>query len=295
MHPERNRSTAGSWLLVTLATLFLAACAVDQPRSTPARERPTPALQQIAARLPGEYVSVQSEGRPVQTLLVEQRGDNNDDSLALSLIQSAEGDGQRRYYGLELEPSDIDNRLTGRFALLGSGGSVRKSCPMQFHITRRGLVGETTPDSCRFGDGENEIGLLKEFAFDGRGITIGDRLVNLQSDQGQGGDQIIDFLPARDFNGWLGTFEGGEWRVARDFTLRTGEREVPLDAADMDFGVVLALNYYRMEESGREILMRLTVTDRESGQVVAETWAEPGSGTLGIALPDLQVGLSARR
>jgi len=224
---------------------------------------------------------------------VERRDAGNHRGLALSLIQAADGDERPRYYGVELEPTDSDSRLTGRFALLGSKGSVRKSCPMQFHITRQGLVGETTPDSCRFGEGNDEIGLLKEFAFDGRGITIGDRLVDLQSDQPQGGDQVIDFLPAHDFNGWLGTFEGGEWRVARDFTLRTGEHAVPLDAADMGFGIALALNYYRMEQSGQQTLMRLTVTDRESGDVIAEAWAEPGSGSLGIALPDLQVGLSA--
>ncbi|MDZ7790030.1 MAG: hypothetical protein U5L08_05935 [Xanthomonadales bacterium] len=226
---------------------------------------------------------------------MERRDADNDRSLALSLIQTADGDEQPRYYGVELEPTDIDSRLTGRFALLGPEGSVRKSCPMQFHITRQGLVGETTPDSCRFGEGDDEIGLLKEFVFDGRGITIGDRLVDLQSDQPRGDDQVIDFLPAQDFNGWLGILEGGEWRVARDFTLRTGEHNVPLDAADMDLGIALALNYYRMEQSGRQTLMRLTVTDRESGKIIAETWAEPGSGTLGIALPDLQVGLTAKR
>ncbi len=293
MHPEPGRSVVGSWLSAGFATLLLAACAVNEPRTAPSRERPTSALQQIAARMPGEYVSVQSGDDTTRTLLVEERDADRDGNLALSLIQTAEGDDQPRYYGLELEPTDIDSRLTGRFALLDSAGSVRRSCPMRFHVTRQGLVGETTPGDCRFSDGDSEIGLLKEFAFNGRGITIGDRLIDLQSNQPRSDDQIVEFLPARAFNGWLGILEGGEWRVARDFTLRTGDRDVPLDAADMDFGLALALNYYRMDNGDGQSLMRLTVTDRDSGEVIAEAWAEPGSGSLGIALPDLQVGLSA--
>lgn len=292
-HRPVVRRQATAWTIAGMASLLLAACAATPrtPEAPDRGDRPSPAMQQIATRLPGDYISVREDDRSGQSLSIERRSGEGPDSLALSMIQQdIDGETTRRY-GLRLEPAAIDNRLKGSFALLDPGGQVRRSCPMDFHLTERGLVGETDPVSCQFGEGAEAVGLLKEIAFDGRQISIGDRLVDPRSGEPRGQDRVIHFLPTAAFSGWLGVRDGEEWRIARDFRLTTGARIEPLDAAEMSLGYEIGLNYYRMERGETGTLMRLTVTELRSGEILAESWAAPGSRTIGIALPDLQVGL----
>lgn len=290
-HTRRRRPRVGTGALTAVLSLLLAGCAATSETPGPSEE-PSGVLQQIGARLPGNYISIRREDRPSQSLLVERRASSEPGSLALSMIQTDADGGNVRRYGLILEPGAIENRLEGRFALLGENGQTRRSCSMAFHLTGKGLVGETDPASCRFGEGPEMVGLLKEIAFDGRRISIGDRLVDPQSGELRGDDRVIHFLPAPAFSGWLGVREGEEWRVARDFSLKMGERIEPIDAAEMSLGVAVELDYYRMERGDADTLMRLTVTEPSTGKVIAESWSEPGSGTIGLALPDLQVGLT---
>lgn len=287
----RPRLPGGGSTLLGLVALMLVGCATA-PQTSTDPDRPSPVLQQIAARLPGEYVSIQDENRPVQSLSIERRSGAEPDEVAFSLIQADAGGENQRRYGLSLQTAGIENRLDGRFALLNPQGRARRSCPMKFHVTDQGLVGETDPASCRFGEGAEAVGLLKEMAFDGQSIRIGDRLVEAESGEPRGEDQVIRFFRARQFSGWLGIRDGEEWRIARDFGLRPGVGVEPLDAADMSLGVLIELNYYRMERGNDDILLRLTVTDVESGETIAESWAAPGSRNIGVALPDLQVGLN---
>jgi hypothetical protein len=242
--------------------------------------------------MPGEYVSVREDQRRAQALTISREPSGEGDRLGLSMQQAAVNGEDARRFGLKLEPGAMSNRLKGEIALLDPQGRARRSCAMAFQVSERGLVGETDPASCRFGDDEDSVGLLKEIAFDGSELTIGDRLVNPDSGEAVGEDRIIRFLPVRGYDGWLGVREDGQWRVARNFKLRTGESIEPLDAAEMSLGLSISLNYYRMERGGDETLMRLTVTRLEDGSVVAEAWSAPGSATIGVALPDLQVGLS---
>ncbi len=285
--PARTRRPRASWLSVAALVLLLGGCAITPGAETP--ERPSPVLQQIAARLPGDYLSVREDGLDSRALSIERRNSADATGLAFSMVQS--GGGNVHHYGLRLDRGPMANRLDGEFALLGSRGQVRRSCPMDFHLSEQGLVGETDPASCRFGEESEAVGLLKEIAFDGSLLRIGDRLVDPETSEPLGPDQIIRFLPSRTFSGWLGVREGEEWRVARDFSLQTGTDIEPLDAADMSLGLSIALNYYRMERGSDETLMRLTVTELRTGKVLAESWAAPGSATIGVALPDLQVGL----
>lgn len=284
--PDQALRPRAAWALA--AALALGGCAVTPSAEEP--EHSSAVLQQIAARLPGDYLSVREDDLGARTLTIERRSGDGVTGLALSMIQS--GGGEVRRYGIRLEPGAMDNRLDGEFALLDSRGSARRSCPMAFHLNEQGLVGETDPASCRFGEESESVGLLKEIAFDGSTLRIGDRLVDPETGEPLGPDQIIRFLPSRAFSGWLGVREGEEWRVARDFKLQTGGDIEPLDAAQMSLGVSITLNYYRMERGSDETLMRLTVTELRTGRVVAESWAAPGSATIGLVLPDLQVGLS---
>lgn len=294
MRPDNHRRIAAFCALAWAMSLVLTGCATTDSPGSATREAPPPALQQIAARLPGGYVSVRKDDRSAQTLDIAHRPGETHDKLKLSMVQQDIDGGNIRRYGLELEPTAVENRLDGRFALLDEADRVQRSCPMRFHLTDKGLVGETEPGDCLFGQGPEAVGLLKEILFDGRRITIGDRLIDPDSGESRGDDRVIDFLPAPVFDGWLGVREGGEWRVARNFELRAGEAVEPQDAADMSLGHRVELQYYRMERNDSAILMRLSVVDSESGEVTAEAWAEPGSSNLGVALPDLQVGLGAQ-
>lgn len=290
---RRLLRSVGCWALAGGVLLpLMAGCAATSQKQTSAERVPSPAMQQIANRLPGEYISIRDEDRPAQSLRIERRSSSGPEILALSLVQNDADGGNLRRYGLRLEAGSVENRLEGEFALLQAGGQARRSCPMDFHLTERGLVGETDPASCLFGEGAAAVGLLKEIAFDGRRISIGDRLVDPASGQARGDDQVIRFLPAPVYSGWLGVREGGDWRVARDFRLTTGGQIEPLDAAQMSLGVSIEVAYYRMEDDDSDTLMRLTLSDPDSGDIIAESWAEPGSRTIGVALPDLQVGLN---
>lgn len=287
------RRHAGSWCPAALLLSVLAGCATTSGPPAPA-EAPSPILRELAERLPGEYVSVRGQDSPAQILRVEVRNGGGEDRLGLLMVQQEAGANRDRRFGLQLEPAAIANRLEGRFALLEGGDQVRRSCPMDFHLTGQALVGETDPASCRFGEGAETVGLLKEIAFDGRQISIGDRLVDPETGESLGEDLVIRFLPAPEYSGWLGVREGDEWRVASDFTLPMGEGIEPLDAAEMSLGVSLELAYYQIDARGEgtdATLLRLSVTELSTGRIIAESWAEPGSRRIGLALPDFQVGL----
>lgn len=292
MLPENPRHTYRSWALAAILPLLMAGCAATELQTAPEQEPLSPAMQQIAERLPGHYISVGAEDSPTQSLKIERRATPGAGGLAMSMTQGDVGDDSPRHYGLKLRPTSAKNRLTGSFALLDEHGTERRSCPMRFHLGAEGLVGETNPQTCRFDQGSEPVGLLKEIAFDGRRISIGDRLVDPDSGKPRENDRIIRFLPAPTFTGWLGVREGDEWRVAQAFRLRAGRRIEPVDAAEMGLGVAVEINYYRMERNDVDVLMRLTLTDTQTGETIAESWAEPGSRTIGLALPDLQIGLS---
>lgn len=269
--------------------LLLAGCAAGPQ---PGESQPTPsALQQITDRLPGRYVSVLEADQPVQSLMIERRS-SEPEALALKMTQGSPDSDDRRHYGLKLASGSIESRLDGEFALLDAAGQARRSCSMRFGLGRDGLVGKTNPRSCRFGDGPETVGLLKEIAFDGRRVVIGDRLVDPETGQSRGLDQVITFLPVATFSGWVGVREGEEWRIARDFELKPGHGAIePLDAADMNLGIAIELNYYRMSRAQDAVLLRLTATDPETGELVAEAWSSPSARSIGLALPGLQVGL----
>lgn len=250
-------------------------------------------LRQVASRLPGVYVSLSGDDQPVQQLRVEQAGGGEPGTLTLRLVQGGSTEQAKRTFGLRLTPTSMAARLDGELALLDASGATRRSCPMRFQAGGEGLIGETDPSTCRFGEGQEAVGLLKEIAFDGRRLVIGDRLVDPADGETRGDDQVITFLPAPAFEGWAGVRDGDRWRVAEPFRTAPGnEASAPVDAAGMPLGFSVALNYYRYAREDEAILLRLTLSDSTSGKILGEAWAEPGSETIGLALPEIQVGIS---
>jgi hypothetical protein len=290
MHPERFRDFPTAFLAAVLA-LILSACAAS-PARQPETPPETPVLAQLEARLPGRYVSVRGGDQPFQHLRIERVDAQAGRELELRLTQRGERGSPARVFGLRLSATTIATRLRGELALLDASGESRRSCPMVFQAGDEGLVGETDAGQCLFGVGDETVGLLKEMAFDGSRLTIGDRLIDPASGQPRGEDRVITFLPELEFEGWAGRLEGERWRVAQSFSLAPGQGTTePLDAADMPLGFGISLDYYRMEQNPEDILLRLTVRDPNTGEISGEAWAEPQSGRIGLALPTIQVGL----
>jgi hypothetical protein len=287
------RNALGAGAIALVAAMLLQGCAGSPERVAPAPPD-NPALDQIALRLPGEYISVRGEDRGVQRLTIEGRSGERPGARAFSMTQRATEGGPVRRFGLILEPSRLDNRLDGELALLDANEQARRGCAMRFHLNGRELVGETDPADCLFGEGADRVGLLKEMSFDGRRLAIADRLIDPETGQGRGPDSVIRFYPRTNFEGWLGVRDGDDWRVARELTLGPGESVVPLDAAEMSLGLSVSLDYYRIDRDGGRVVLRLTVRRSDSGEILGEAWSEPGSPELGLALPDLQFGLSRR-
>lgn len=285
-----------------LATLAIAALVGVGCTSSPSRHEagddPLPAvLQELGATLPGRYISI-SEGDDDDVALVLRISvESPSDESALVFIlnqQTLSGDDDPRRFLLRMaDDGEGPERLEGEFAPLDRSGSPRRRCAMTFRVREGGLIGETDPESCRFGEGGRATGLLKEIAFDGHQLVIGDRLIELPGGEPAAPDRVHAFYRARSFQGWAGVREGGAWRTAKDFELDPSDAEVvPSDAAGMELGIRIRLSFYRMQHEDGELMLRLTVTDRESGDLLGESWADPDSRSIGLSLPEIQVGLS---
>lgn len=275
--------------------LALAGCATIAERSD---EKDTASLHLIAElhrTLPGDYataLSRQQRLNSIEPLLLNVRAEPSFDPGELVLVLAQrQGDGPLRSFVLTVSVSDTPDRLDGAFAPLDERGQPRRDCAMEFRVRADGFSGQTDPQSCRFGDGEQATGLIKEIAFDGDQLVIGDRLVRLADGMPAAADQIHSFFRVRYFSGWAGRLEGDRWRLAKAFELHSGDGYIePVDAAGMSLGLGVELARHEPGSERRQIL-RLSLIDLDSGEILAQSWADPEAESLGIALPDVQIGL----
>ncbi|NBB91999.1 MAG: hypothetical protein GVY32_02395 [Gammaproteobacteria bacterium] len=288
--PNRDKPSLAALLAVVLC---LGACATtsentQEEEALEAERR----LSSIASALPGRYASVVDSDVASRVLVIERRSSDRAGTLALELRQSGGGSAVRRF-GLTIQPSNAPLMLEGVFAPLDENGRARGSCAMTFHLREGGLVGRTDERDCRFGQEGQATGLLKEIAFDGRQLVIGDRLVRLD-DGTVMSEQVLTFLPTRTYEARLGRREGDSWRVSRDVSLTPGAPPVqPLDEADMQLGVSIGLDYFR-PGSDAPVMLRLSVKDADTGEAIADAWAGARANSFGITLPSLQVGVERR-
>jgi hypothetical protein len=270
--------------------LLLAACAGAPERPAGPAIGLSPALQELARTLPGHYGTAieRADGSQPLELVIERESLLDPERLAFMLIQSQRGSAERRFL-LGLETADGDSDIEGRFAPVSADGRVGRDCRMQFQLSRNGFSGQTRAEECRFGEGDQATGLIKEIAFDGRQLIIGDRLVRLADGSAAAEDQVQAFFRAHQFRAWAGRREGESWRRSAGFELSSaGSYSEPADAAGMSLGFGIELGLYRMAQ---DTILRLSVIDLDSGDILGESWADPQADQLGLALPDLQVGL----
>ncbi len=278
-----------------LVVVLLAGCVTTPESEERTGDTPDPVLQELAGLLPGHYVTpTQADSSQVLALEVVADPAAAHEQLRLLMIQTRmdrPDDPPRQFEWLLESAGNTEDRLIATFAPMDRAGRIQRRCGMQVTVRRDGLTSQTDPQECRFGEGEQLTGLLKEIAFDGSQIVIGDRLISIPGGEPQGNDQVTRFMLSRHFSGWAGVREGGDWRMASTISLQTGLGSIePHDAARMDLGLRVELNHYLMRRTD-EVKLRLSVTDTESGQLLGEAWADADARSIGIALPDLQVGL----
>ncbi|QOC23962.1 hypothetical protein IC757_07630 [Wenzhouxiangella sp. AB-CW3] len=277
--------------------IALAGCATSPTTSDAAdATAPPPVLRDLANGLPGDYLTPERAEQPSRLHLRVSTDQSAPDPTTLRLImtqrQLDQPDQPPRRFQWQLQ-TDPDNSggLKGHFAPLDETGEVRRHCDLTVSVRRDGISSHTSPTQCHFGSGEQQTGLLKEIAFDGSQLVIGDRLKQLPSGEPVGEDQILRFMRQAGFSGWAGVRDGQTWRSASTFTLQTGAGHItPTDVADMDLGFDVGITHYEMSRDNR-IKLRMTVTDTETGEIIGESWADADAEAVGLALPDLQIGL----
>ena len=280
-----------------LLAAILSACATSPENEERKPQASDSILRELASALPGHYVTPARTGSS-ERLELEVIADpaSSPGHLRLLMIQTRidRPDDPSRQFEWRLETSNVDHdRLHGSFAPMDPAGRVQRRCSMQVSVRRDGLTSQTNPGECSFGDGEQMTGLLKEIAFDGRQLVIGDRLISLPGGEPMGNDQVTRFMFSRRFTGWAGVRNGGDWRMASTISLQSGMGGIePHDAAQMDLGLRVELTHYLMSQSD-QVKLRLSVTDLETGELLGESWADADAQSIGIALPGLQVGLEA--
>lgn len=275
---------------------LLTACTTIPDRPPTPTPQHSGTLDDIARTLPGEYSNYlqwrehedPATGPVTLEILHEPMVDPQ---WARFLLRQTSPEQRPRRFALELTPGEPPDRFEGVFIPLDMAAAGQ--CQMHFRLLSAGLSGETRPDDCRFGDGEQAVGLLKEIAFDGQQIVIADQLFDLDQGEAVGETQVLRFFRQRRFHGWAGVRDGDGWRLAQDLILHSeGDEIIPTDAYGRDLGVRLQLARILWREDQPPIL-RLSVYDTDSGRLLGYAWADPDAMQLGINLPEVQAGLTA--
>ena len=300
-----------------LGLSLLAGCATIEPADNDAQAAAESGFRQAdrAARIMvGRYI-----GLPVVEADAENQNTDRDSELVLLEVSvdpastpgqavvrirqraAMEASASARQFLLSFRPTGAEaenvlaaNRLQGGFAPLNAAGQVVRSCPLEIIVQPDGFVAQTRAADCRFAGGNGEVTLIKEIAHDGQRLVIGDRLLDAGSGEPVAPDQIIQFDRIQIFSGWAGVREdaSSDWRLASDFRIEsTGIDSVPTDAGGMDLGVSVEIAPYRWRADEPSVL-RLRAFDLETGQLVGQSWANWNASQIGLALPNLQIGLT---
>lgn len=284
--------------ILAIFTVLLGACTTTPDRAPSPDQAHLRALGEVAQALPGVYSNHMqwrqgaSEAAGPYTLEVRRDGSGDPRWLRILLAQSAAGEATRRF-ALELTPGARPDQFQGQFLPLGTAGALLEPCNMNFTLVSAGFSGETDPLECRFGEGDQAVGLLKEIAFDGQQIVIADQLYDPASRTPLDDVRTLRFFRERRFHGWAGVRQGDSWRLASELVLHSeGDQIVPEDADGRSLGLRLQLARVLWREDQPPIL-RLSVYDEATGQLLGYSWADPDATQLGINLPDFQAGLTA--
>jgi hypothetical protein len=278
--------------LAGLSLVLLAACATPEPGAE--SDRALVAVEPVVAMLVGEYAGLSwPDGEPGSP--VRLRIDRVSAASGVAVLQMRQFDaaGIERRFRISLEATKLATRLVGSFEPLNDDGQALGRCALELIVRGEGVLARTDAASCQFGSGADALALIKEIAHDGDRLVIADRVLAAGTDRAIQPDRMLEAMRVRGFRAWAGSRNGADepWRMARDLELRSDATPVrPQDAAGMPLGVELDLGLHRISAQGPTVL-RLRAFDLESGALLSQAWADPAAVRLGLALPQLQVGL----
>ena len=286
-------------LLLAGLLVWLGGCAA--PVDNNPEESGLASAERLARMLAGRYAgrsSVTESGADSPALVrLEARVERIAGGAVETSLAQRQGDGDVRNFILVFRPTAVATRLEGSFSPLDAQGRRAGSCPIEVTIRREGFVARTDADTCRFGEGADEVALVKEIAHDGQKLVIGDRVIDPRTGENRMADRVLQLERVRDYSGWVGVRKSGEgvstraWRVAEKIFIQSdGRRFDPEDAAGMPLGITLDLAPYRVREDEPPVL-RLRVFDTTSGELLGQSWADPLATRIGLAVPTVQVGL----
>jgi hypothetical protein len=287
--PRRTERVAA----LLAAGLLLAGCATA-PEPPPVARPGTDALvDALAERLTGTYAG-RAPGAAMATVRLQVRPQSAPGTrpARLELLQTV-GSGEPRRFLLALVASPtVPGQLAGAFSPLDAAGQRQGECPLTGSARDGGVVLTTSAATCRFGSGDGEVALVKEIAFDGERLVIGDRVLGADG-RTVTADSLMEFLPVHRYTGWAGRRDAGAdaWRRADGLALDSDGRGTTLrDAGGMPLGLELELAPY-WPEADAAVLLRLRVFDSASGELLGQAWADPGATRVGLAVDGVQVGL----
>lgn len=175
-----------------------------------------------------------------------------------------------------------------------NGWQALPGCTVYWRRAETGFEGETRGNECRFRDPRSGevVTRHRRWSAGGDELTWEERRVTSRGEE----SEILRFVAVGWYSGWAGVRgrddDGrgeGEWQIERRLRLHDGggARELPVvnGAAHR-----IRLERLRWPKSGIRML-RLSVIEAASGDLVAYAWAPPDARYIGIHLGWLQVGL----
>lgn len=287
------------------ALLALQACAMAPP-SRESGAGQTGVAGELAERLAGEYTNhaqvwaARQEDGPVPpgyklTIVPLDTGEPGTYVLHFRQYPAGESAVPAREARFLLAPGPEGGVVQHVERQTPEGWQALPGCSIHWHRTESGFEGATRGDACRFRDPKSgeAVTRYRNWTVNAEGIAWRERREVAGETTGT---QTLRFVPVSWYTGWAGVRERGadgggrgEWRIQRRMRLHDGGgvSELPGTA-----GAAHAIRLERLEwpRSGIRML-RLSVIEVASGELVAYAWAPPGADHIGIHLGWLQAGL----
>ncbi|HMA99221.1 MAG TPA: hypothetical protein VKO38_07195 [Wenzhouxiangella sp.] len=281
-------------LAVALSAILLAACTTPATRnqSSVVNVPGASQLEVFVTALPGRFLSATRLDQPeAGVMMAVNVREIADDAIALEFSEQQEA--RQRGFVLVLERNSSLPFIEGQFTPVQADGTLStRTCPMRFRLLQGLLSGETDPLTCRFGDAENSVGLLKEVALTGNQIIIADQLLG----PGQSADDAPDVIRLHrmaSFRANVRSRESSEaaWRVAEPLDLAAGASAYEaVDAAGMGLDVAVRLRLVQGLQPG-DPLLYLQLNNTSTGAVMGQAWADAQARRIGLALDQAQIDL----
>jgi hypothetical protein len=298
--PKRN-SPSGTTTALAACLLGLQACAL-----APSSERAAGnAVDVLAKRLVGEYSNhaqvweaersdASVPGRYKVSIVPAAAGEAHGRMLRFRQSRLGGGASPQRDARFLLEPGPDGGVIQRVERRAGDGWQPLPGCTVYWRRAESGFEGETRGNECRFRDPRSGEVVTRHRRWSARGdeLVWQERRVTSRGEE----TETLRFVAVGWYSGWAGVRgrndDGrgkGEWRIERRLRLHDGggTRKLPAVSGTAHR---IRLERLRWPKSGIRML-RLSVIEAASGDLVAYAWAPPDAAYIGIHLGWIQVGL----